>query len=75
MRKFRILSNGYTVTTNQELLSELFENQSELLNGRNEFTFEINWFNFKEGIAYYDNNGKRFIVAEIDHENKTVKLV
>jgi len=70
MRKFKILSNGYTVTAGQALLSELFENQLEIINGNNAHI--INWFNFKAGSIFFDYNGKPYSVKEIDHDNKTV---
>jgi len=73
MRKFKIKSHGYTVTATQEIISQLFANELNIMAGK--ITYVINWFNFKEGIAYYDNNGERYIVSEIDHVNKTVKLV
>jgi len=70
MRKFTIKSNNYTVTAGQELISELFENESDLMSGK--LTFTINWYNFNKGSIYYDNNGESYTVKEIDHENKTV---
>jgi len=70
MRKFKILSNGYTVTAGQELISELFENKVDRMSGK--LTFTINWYNFNQGSIYYDNNGESYTVKEIDHENKTV---
>jgi len=73
MRKFKIKSHGYTVIAPQEIISQLFTNELNIMAGK--ITYVINWFNFKEGIAYYDNNGERYIVSEIDHVNKTVKLV
>jgi len=73
MKNFRIKSDNYMVTAGQEIISELFENELESLNGKK--THYINWFNFHPGSVYYDNNGERYIVAEIDYENKTVKLV
>jgi len=70
MRKFKILSNEYTVTAGQELLSELFENEMDKMSGK--LTFTINWFNFNIDSIYYDNNGEPYTVKEIDHINKTV---
>jgi len=73
MKNFRIKSDNYMVTAGQEIISELFENELESLNSKK--THYINWFNFNTGSIYYDNNGERYTVKEIDHENKTVKLV
>jgi len=72
MQKFKILSNGYTVTTKQNLLSDLFENQLNILNSKN--THRVNWFNFKAGSIFFDYNGKPYSVKEIDHVNKTVNF-
>jgi len=72
MRKFKILSNGYTVTTKQNLLTDLFENQLNILNGKN--TYRINWFNFNAGSIFFDYNGNPYSVKNIDHENKTVNF-
>jgi len=73
MQNFRIKSDNYMVTTCQELISELFENEIESLNGKK--THYINWFNFNQGSIYYDNNGEIYQIKNIDHVNKTVKLL
>jgi len=73
MKLFRMLNDGYTVTTDQELISELFENEIESLNGKKRHY--INWFNFNQGNIYYDNNGEIYQIKNIDHVNKTVKLL
>ena len=73
MRKFKIKSHGYTVTATQEIISQLFANELNIMAGK--ITYVINWFNFNLGGAYYDINGERYTVKEIDHVNKTVKLV
>jgi len=72
MKKFTIRSNNYMVTANQELISELYENEVDRMSRK--LTFIINWFNFNTGSVYYDNNGERYIIKGIDHENKTVKF-
>ncbi|HBY20341.1 MAG TPA: hypothetical protein DEG71_04930 [Clostridiales bacterium] len=72
MKKFTILSNNYTVTAGQELISELFENELDFMSSK--LTFTINWYNFNQGSIYYDNNGKPYTIREIDHINKTVKF-
>jgi len=72
MRKFKMLSNNYTVTVNQELISELYEDEIESLNSKK--THYINWYNFNQGSIYYNNNGEPYIIKEIDHVNKTVIL-
>ena len=72
MRKFKMLSNNYTVTVNQELISELYEDEIESLNSKRKHY--INWYNFNQGSIYYNNNGEPYIIKEIDHLNKTVIL-
>jgi len=72
MKKFKMLSNNYTVTANQDIITELFENELESLNDKK--THYINWFNFNTGSIYYNNNGEPYTIKQIDHENKTVVL-
>ena len=70
MKKFTIKSNNYTVTAGQELISELFENELDLMSGK--LTFTINWYNFNQRSIYYNNNGEPYVIKQIDHENKIV---
>ena len=63
-----IKAYGYEVTGPAEIIAEIEKDSKD----RNTV---INWFNFKNGDIFWNDNGDTKYPVEIDHESKTVRLI
>jgi hypothetical protein len=54
-----IKNNNYLVIADNEVIEELKQN----------YNSKINWYNFKEGDTFYNNNGEPYRIEEIKHNN------
>ena len=63
-----IQSYGYEVTGTEKIIAEIEED----LKDRN---VKINWNNFKNGNVLWNHIGNTKYPVDIDHINKTVKLI
>jgi len=62
--EYKIINNGYQVESNYDLTQELKENSENV----------INWYNFSVGSKFYDKNTNKYIVQEVSHDSKYIKL-
>ncbi|HEY8891052.1 MAG TPA: hypothetical protein VIM70_12435 [Clostridium sp.] len=61
---YKIINNGYEVESNYDLTQEFKENAEKI----------INWFNFRIGSKFYDKNDNEYMVQEVSHDSKYIKL-
>lgn len=63
-----IQAYGYEVTGSEEIITEIEEDLKDR-------SIKINWNNFENGNVLWNHNGDTKYPVEIDHINKTVKLI
>ena len=61
-----IFAYSYKVTGNDAVISEI----ERMIPDK---SFCINWYNFKCGDFYWDDNGNRYVIS-VDHNARTVIL-